>query len=77
MKTDPRDNSVVKTAEDLRRKYLLQGSEELTSSDSVEISGGKIRVITVDTAIWGDKRPISSGGVYNITGDIERALEKI
>lgn len=77
----PKDSVVAMTAEDLRRRYDLGGSGgnmNVSSSETAWVgSDGKINVITVDEAIWGDSRPISSGGVYNITGYIEKALENI
>ncbi len=86
-KIDPRDRSYVRTAEVLRMRYRLselsssESSGSLTGAsfgDSLKLdSEGKLSVVTVDEAIWGDKRPISSGGVYTITGKIEEFLKKI
>ncbi len=82
----PRDRSAAMSAEDLRRRYNLDcigkssgnGGLNYSSSETVEVGDdGKLSVITVDTAIWGDKRPISSGGVYSITGYIENILKSI
>jgi len=86
-KTDPRDRNYVRTAEDLRKRYDLSALS-MHEKDGV-ITGeklgetlklgpdGKVNVVTVDKAIWQDKRPISSGGVYDIMGNVEEFLKSI
>ena len=46
--------------------------------DNIEIiSNGVISVMTTDEATQDGTRPITSGGVYNIVGNIEALLETI
>lgn len=48
-----------------------------TEGDNISIINGAISVTTTDEAIEGDTRPITSGGVYNVVGNIEALLETI
>ena len=49
-----------------------------TAGDNIEInSNGVISVLTTDEATQDGTRPITSGGVYNIVGNIEALLETI
>ncbi len=64
-KIDPRDRPYVRNAEELRRMYNLGGGN---SGENAQ---------TVTEAIRGESRPISSGGVYDILGDIEEILKSI
>ena len=58
----------------------LFGSQDgvnYTEGDNISIINGAISVTTTDEAIEGDTRPITSGGVYNVVGNIEALLETI
>ena len=48
-----------------------------TAGDNIDITNGVISVLTTDTAAEDGTRPITSGGVYNIVGNIEALLETI
>lgn len=65
-KVHPKDRPALRSAEELRRRYNLENMQESASS-----------CLTVDEAIWGESRPISSGGVFEIMGDVEEILKSI